>query len=185
MPNGHSPEGPQGRGENMKNELQERLTHEVEKLAEELTIDIPAKLGEEQKPQSYRDLTERQRAISDRVRHLRRLLGELPMVEPGVVFRDRAGFGSEVLLEDLKSKQRITYILMSGDVINLEAGEISIASPVGNALVGARVGDEVEVVTPRGVRQLRVLDIVTLFDDRMARAAAPGDDTPDLLKAMA
>jgi transcription elongation factor GreA len=169
----------------MKNELQERLTRELDELVEELTIAIPAKLGIRQQPQGYRALTERQRAINERVKHVRNLLTELPVVEPGLVFRDRAGFGSEVFLEDLKTKQRLSYTLMSGDVLNLEAGEISIASPVGNALLGRRTGDEVEVTTPRGVRRFRVLNIVTLFDDVSPIPGAPDDDTLDVLQAMA
>ncbi len=172
----------------MKNELQERLTSELEALIAELTIDIPANLGEEQQPKSYRALTERQKAISKRVRHLRMLLSELPLLEAGMVFRDRVGFGSEVHLEDLDTKERVSYTLVSGDVIDLEAGEISIVSPVGNALVGHRVGEVVEVVTPRRVRRLRVLEFVTLFDDPPALPASaegPNDEPLDLLQAMA
>lgn len=172
----------------MKNELQERLTLELDTLVDELTIDIPESLGEQQPPQSYRALTARQRAISERVRRLRILLEELPVLESGMVFRDRVGFGTEVHLEDLDTKERISYTLMSGDDINLEAGEISIVSPVGNALLGHRVGDEVEVVTPRRVRRLRVVEIVTLFDEAPGLPGSsdgPNDETLGMLQAMA
>ena len=172
----------------MKNELQERLTRELDTLIEELTIDIPASLGEQQQPQTYRALTERQRAISDRIRHVRNLLSELPVLQAGMVFRDRIGFGSEVQLEDIESKERVAYTVMSGDVIDLEAGEVSIASPVGNALVGHKVGEEVEVFTPRRVRRLKVLEVTTLFDDPPPLPGMSGgsnDEPLDMLQAMA
>lgn len=170
----------------MKNRLQERLNRELETLVEELTVSIPARLGTAQQPNSYQALTERQTAINERLRHLRKLMMELPLVDVGSVFLDRAGFGSQVIVEDRNTKQRLSYTLMSGDVINLEAGEISIASPVGNALLGRRAGEEFEVMTPRGVRRLRVLDVITLFDARSEAGWTDVDgDTPEVLKAIA
>lgn len=158
----------------MSHDLTSRLTLELDRLVHELTVEIPESLGEYRQPGEYAAITERQRWIQRRIRHLRRVLAELPRLSPGSVHRDRIGFGSEVRVEDLRSAEHLSYTVMAGDSIDLDAGEISVASPVGYALLGRRAGDEVEVATPQGRRRLRVLSVTTLFDGSGGgREAAP------------
>jgi transcription elongation factor GreA len=54
------------------------------------------------------------------------------------------------------------YTLMTGDFINIDEGQVSLASPIGHALTGSQVGDHVSVVTPRGQRRYEIIDLVTL-----------------------
>jgi transcription elongation factor GreA len=68
------------------------------------------------------------------------------------------GFGSKVEVEDAAGK-RTTYELVSAPAADPGAGKISIDSPVGKALNGARVGEERTLSTPRGERKLKILTI--------------------------
>ena len=68
------------------------------------------------------------------------------------------GFGSKVEVEDATGK-RTTYELVSAPAADPATGKISIDSPVGKALNGARVGDERTLSTPRGERKLKILTI--------------------------
>src|SRR3712207_9422099 len=61
-----------------------------------------------------------------------------------------------------RSGKEVAYTLMVGDAIDLDAGQISLVSPVGQALLGRRVGEEVQATTPQGTRRLRVLAMETL-----------------------
>ncbi|GMV04603.1 MAG: hypothetical protein AMXMBFR53_08830 [Gemmatimonadota bacterium] len=75
-----------------------------------------------------------------------------------------AGYGSRVTVNDLDSGVEATYVLMSGSAMDLEAGHVSIDSPLGRSLSGRAEGALVEVVTPRGSARLRVVGVKTLFE---------------------
>jgi hypothetical protein len=92
------------------------------------------------------------------------LLAALPHVEPGMLQAERAGFGSSLMLMDLSSSREVPCRLLVGDRIDIEAGEVSLISPIGQALLGARAGDDVRVATPRGERRFRVLTLTTLSE---------------------
>ncbi len=66
------------------------------------------------------------------------------------------GLGSTVLLRNLKSGAEFKYMLVSPREVNPGQGKISIASPVGRALIKKREGEEVEVKAPAGAIRLRV-----------------------------
>jgi transcription elongation factor GreA len=72
---------------------------------------------------------------------------------------DTVGFGSTVEVEDADSGKRTSYTLVSAPEASPGEGKLSIDSPVGKALVGARVGDERTMETPRGQRRLKIVTI--------------------------
>lgn len=75
-----------------------------------------------------------------------------------------AGFGSTVVVEDVDRGVRDRFTLMAGPLLDIDAGQVSLASPVGQALLGAEVGDVVRVQTPQRLRTLRVVALRTLRD---------------------
>jgi len=72
---------------------------------------------------------------------------------------DSVGFGSRVKVRDAGSGRESDYELVSATEAVPAEGRLSIESPVGKALLGARAGDEVEIATPRGSRTLRIVSI--------------------------
>jgi transcription elongation factor GreA len=75
---------------------------------------------------------------------------------------DRVGFGSRVTVRDLEMEETLEFTITAGDFVDFEKGEISLASPIGQGLKGARPGQEVVVSLPRGERRYRILDLLTL-----------------------
>ena len=75
---------------------------------------------------------------------------------------DRAGYGSSVVLEDLVTKRRVSYTLVTGDVIDLEEDQVTLASPIGNALLGRKKGERIEVELPQGRKRFRIVGLTTL-----------------------
>ena len=138
--------------------LERRMTEKVE----ELTVAIPAALGGSLSQAEYYGLIERQRELGREIQRLGLLLAGLVLVGPGMIPPDRVGFGSRVAIEDLRSGEVDTYTLLSGELLDLIDGQISIHSPVGAALLGRRAGDEVRVTTPGGERRIRLLRVHTL-----------------------
>jgi transcription elongation factor GreA len=76
------------------------------------------------------------------------------------------GLGSTVTVVDLKTKERDTYVLVVAEMMDIDEGHISLGSPLGLALANRRVGDEIELQLPRGMRTLKVLELTTMAQER-------------------
>jgi transcription elongation factor GreA len=145
--------------------LKDRLSHTLQELTEELTVRIPAQMGEDQRMADHLRTVELQRQIQRRIPFLRRALAVLDGVDPSLMPLDGAGFGSTVRLRDLRTGEELTYTLMTGEGLNLDAGEISLDSPVGHALLGRKDGEEIQVQTPLGRRDFHIVSVATLHDE--------------------
>jgi len=78
-------------------------------------------------------------------------------VEDGPV--DNVVFGRTVLLYDHQTDDEKQYQLVGPYESDPEKGKISIASPLGHALIGKEVGDEIEVKAPAGIQEFEILEI--------------------------
>ena len=82
--------------------------------------------------------------------------------------KDRVGFGSRVTVRDAETKHKEIYALTLGDFI--EGGEdgdempVSMASPLGKALLGGKVGETVAITLPMGKRKLKIVELATVHD---------------------
>lgn len=148
----------------MITELNTRVADQLERLAYELTEKIPLQLGKEQTPAAYAETVDRQRAVQQRVQYLKRVSAGLALADPEALKPGRVGFASTVRVEEMGSGELMSYTIMNGEELNLDAGEISIASPVAQALIGHGEEDVVEVATPQRRRKLRILSITTIFE---------------------
>ncbi len=97
-----------------------------------------------------------------KLRLLKQLERELPELYPQELPSDSAGLGSMLTLEDCVTGEHLEYILMSGDDIDVAAGQVSLGSPVGQAVLGLRPGAAVDVMLPRGKRTFRIAALTTL-----------------------
>jgi transcription elongation factor GreA len=78
---------------------------------------------------------------------------------------DRVGLGSRVIVQDEKSGTKETYYLVFGDALEFEEGHVTMASPIGRALLGKAVGEVAYLKLPTMVRQLKVVELRTIHDD--------------------
>lgn len=152
----------------MLQELQEKIALEIERLGHELQVTLPRTIqkavehGDLRENSEYKAALERQQFVQARLNHLTTRAAELAKIDLTEVPTDRVGFGSRVTVEDLKTREQTTYTLVFGDYIDVEGGQISLASPLGQSLLGKREGDEVSLQLPRGERRLRIEEMVTL-----------------------
>lgn len=77
-------------------------------------------------------------------------------VEPEAVPADVVTLNSTVRVLDLESSAAMDYTIVMPGEANYDAGRISVLAPLGTALLGYRVGDQIEWEVPRGVRRLRI-----------------------------
>jgi transcription elongation factor GreA len=108
----------------------------------------------------YHAAKERQGFIEGRIGELEYKLGHLEVIHPETLPRDRAVFGSRVLLENSDTGQETEYQLVGPDESDVEKGRISVVSPLGKALLGRKPGDELIIETPGGKRAYELVDIL-------------------------
>jgi transcription elongation factor GreA len=108
---------------------------------------------------------ERQGYVSARLGQLKKRLGDLGMLNLNNIPADRAGYGSRVWVLDTKKSIEIEYKLVSTEEADVTLGLISTTSPIGKALLGRNVGDEVKVQTPAGVKEFEIVRLKTIHED--------------------
>ena len=117
---------------------------------------------------AHGDLTENAEyeAAKDRQAFLERRIGELEykiayadVIDTKMVDTDSAVFGCNVVLENLETEEEVTYQLVGPDESDVQKGRISVSSPIGRAIIGKKVGDEIVVKAPGGVRSYELVDI--------------------------
>ena len=74
--------------------------------------------------------------------------------------KDRAVFGSKVVLENVETGEDVVYQLVGPDESDIENGRISISSPLGKALIGRKPGDELSLQVPGGKRSYELVEIL-------------------------
>jgi transcription elongation factor GreA len=103
---------------------------------------------------------ERQAHLEARIRELDTLLKHAEVIGVGTDSGTKAHLGSTLLVRDLASGASVRYTLVSPSEVSPTQGKISVASPVGKALIERVVGDEVEVLVPAGILRFRIEEII-------------------------
>jgi transcription elongation factor GreA len=102
---------------------------------------------------------EKQAFTEKRIYDIEQRLATCEIIETCNYPTDKVGFGSVVSLQNLNNGGEVTYQIVGPDESNIPSGKISIVSPLGRALLGKEVDDEVLVQTPGGVKSYTVLKI--------------------------
>jgi regulator of nucleoside diphosphate kinase len=98
-------------------------------------------------------------------------LARAEIAEPKDLPPDVITMNSRAELLDLESGERMEFTLVFPSDANIEAGKISILTPLGTAMLGCRVGDEFEWHVPYGVRRLKVTDVYFQPEAELKKAA--------------
>ena len=103
---------------------------------------------------------DRQGFIEGRISELQYKLANADIIEPDKLSKDRAVFGSKVLLENVDTGEDVEYQLVGPDESDIEKGRISVSSPLGRAIVGKKPGDELTFQVPGGKRVYELVEIL-------------------------
>jgi len=96
---------------------------------------------------------------------LRQRLSELSSIDLSKIPRDRAAYGSTLVLYDSERDEEVSYRLVTPEESDPAAGLISTTSPVGRSLMGREEGDEIKVNTPAGTRNFEIKKLTTMHDE--------------------
>lgn len=154
----------------MLDDLKNKLNEEAEALLHELNVILPAEIekavaqGDLRENSEYSAALERQQLVRAKLDHISRRLSEISEIDLESIPEDRVGFGSKIEVRDIDDDEVEEYTLAFGDMINLENSEISMASPIGRALLGCVQGEVVEVQLPAGRIRYEIVRVTTLHE---------------------
>jgi transcription elongation factor GreA len=144
----------------------EMLRAELHRLK---TIERPAVIASIAEARAHGDLSEnaeydaakdKQSFVEGRILEIESKLSNAQIVDPKLVDADGACvFGSTVDLEDINTKEKVTYQIVGEDEADIKLAKVSISSPIARALIGKYAGDQVDVQAPGGVKQYEILDV--------------------------
>jgi transcription elongation factor GreA len=109
----------------------------------------------------YEAAKDRQAFLEGRIGELEYKIAYADVIDTRTVNTDSAVFGCRVVLENLETDEEVTYQLVGPDESDVQEGRISVSSPLGRAIIGKKVGDEILVKAPGGVRSYELVDIRT------------------------
>lgn len=116
-------------------------------------------LGDLSENAEYESAKQAQAINEKRINELADKLARARIMENENISADKAYIGATVKLQDMDSKERITYSLVAEDEADFAQGKISISSPVGKALLGKKKGEIVNIRIPAGVLKYKIMGI--------------------------
>ena len=149
-------------------EIREKIESEIEALTSELKVALPERisraveLGDLRENAEYKAALERQQFVQARIGQLSKRMSELSKIDVDAMPMNRIGFGSRVTIIDMELEEEMCLTLVVADLMDLEAGHVSLDSPIGRGLLGMKEGQDVTIQLPRGERRFQVKTVETL-----------------------
>src|ERR1700687_4888550 len=149
--------------------IKKKLKDEIAALEHELHDELPKEIkvarahGDLSENAEFKYAKERQSFVSARLGQLHQRMADIAMLNLDSLPKDRAAYGSTVWVLDLKKSEEVEYKLVTTEEADASKGLISTTSPIGRALLGKKVGDEVKVITPAGIKEFEVVRLQTIY----------------------
>lgn len=149
-----------------------KLEDEVRKLEYELKNELPKEiqtareLGDLSENAEYAAAKERQDYVGALLAKKKKRLADMRMVDLTKIPHGVAGFGSIVHVYDINKDTKVEFLLVTSEDADAPKGRISTTSPIGRALMGKKPGDVAEINTPGGAREMEILEVKTIHDQK-------------------
>ncbi|PLX81961.1 MAG: transcription elongation factor GreA [Desulfuromonas sp.] len=149
----------------MTREGNARLQEELKNL---IRVERPKVVQDIAEARDHGDLSEnaeyeaaknKQAFIEGRIKELNDKIARALVINPAELDTDKVVFGAKVTLFDTDSGVEVTYQIVGEDEADIKDAKISITSPVGKALIGHRIDDEVNIRVPSGLKVYEIIDI--------------------------
>ncbi len=143
--------------QNIKKELDHLKKVERPEIIERIAI--ARSHGDLSENAEYHSAREKQGMIEARIKYLEGVIAEAEVIDPTKLSGDRVLFGATVTIFDSESEDETTYKLVGELESDLNNGKLSVTSPIGAALIGKEIGDEVVVQTPAGRKVYEIMEV--------------------------
>lgn len=144
----------------------EQLKNELDYLVNEVRAQVAHELAEARIDKDFREnapydaAKQHQAHVESRIRDLERIIGAAELIENNAS-SEKVSLGTTIIIRDLGFDEELQYMLVGTSEADPRAGKISVASPVGKALLDKAPGEVIEVTAPAGLIRYRIEKIVT------------------------
>ena len=151
--------------------IKKKLKDEIAALEHELHTELPKEIkvarahGDLSENAEYKYAKERQGYVAARLGQLHKRMADISLLNLNNLPKDKAAYGSRIVVLDVVKSTEIEYKLVTVEEADATKGLISTSSPIGRALLGKKVGDEVKVMTPAGVKEYEVVRLITIYEE--------------------
>ena len=142
-------------------EIATELNHLITVVYPQIREDVAetSAQGDRSENAGYREARRKQAKTISRIRFLQKVLDNARVIDPDALPKDRVCLLSHVEFTNLATNTRMKFEIVSPHEMNLEAGKISLKSPIGAALMGKKIGEIAEAQTPSRILLLRIESI--------------------------
>ena len=141
----------------LEDELQELKVVKRKEVAQK--IKEAREQGDLSENAEYDAAMEEQRNIEARIEELEKILKNAEVIDEDEVDLDKINVGCTVSLYDVEFDEKVTYQIVGSTEADILNNKISNESPIGRALIGAKIGQTVDVEGPDGTCQFKILEI--------------------------
>src|SRR5262245_33979327 len=141
----------------IKAEIDHMENVEMPKIAEKIAAARAE--GDLKENAEYHGQREAQGLLQAKINQLRGKLARASIVDPSTMPKDIVAFGATVIVKDADFDDEETFILVGAGEEDYDSGKILVTSPIGQGLVGKRVGETAEIKVPKGVLRFEVIEI--------------------------
>ena len=143
----------------------EKLKEEIDYLSHDKRLEVAERIkqarefGDISENSEYDDAKNEQAMLEHRIATLEERVKAARVVEAKELEKGIVGVGSKVRLRDIDADETIEYVMVGSAEADPENKKLSNESPVGQAIMGGKKGETVDVATPRGKLQFKIVDV--------------------------
>lgn len=142
---------------NLEEELEYLKTKKRKEVSEKIKVALG--FGDLSENSEYDEAKNEQAQVEVRIAKLENMLKVAEVIEEDNIDLDKVGVGTKVKVHDVEFDEDVEYSIVGSTEADPDVFKISDESPVGSALVGAKVGDTVVAETPGGAVEFKILEI--------------------------
>ncbi|NLL81638.1 MAG: transcription elongation factor GreA [Tissierellia bacterium] len=143
--------------EKLEKELENLKTIQRREVADKIKVALS--FGDISENSEYDQAKNEQAQLEERIIKLENTLRNAKIIDEDDISTDVVSVGSKVEVLDVEYDEKMKYIIVGSAEADPFEGKISNQSPVGNALIGGKTGDEVDVHVPDGIIKYKILSI--------------------------
>lgn len=141
----------------LEEELEELKTIKRKEIADK--IKVARGFGDLSENAEYDEAKNEQASIEERIAKIENMLVNAVTIDESGITTDKVSVGSKIIIRDLEDDEDLEYLIVGSAEADPLEGKISNESPVGRAAIGKRKGDILQVETPAGVVEYRIVKI--------------------------
>ena len=141
----------------LKEELNELKSVRRREVAEKIKVALS--FGDLSENSEYDEAKNEQGIIESRIAEIEQTLAHAQIIDDDDISTEKVGIGTTVKILDMEMDEEMEFKMVGTKEADISSGKMSDESPIGAAILGHEVGEEVEVETPSGVIGFKILEI--------------------------